>query len=175
MDVRIIGLGNVQMGDDGVGPYVIRMLEAAYTFPPDVTLVDAGLPGLDPAPILADADVVILVGALRSPEAPGVVKVYDKGVVMRQAAPKPGMVDSGVKQTLCTLDFAGRAPREVLLVGVVPQWVATCAHLSDAVKRAVPCVVEQVLHELARLGVPACARKAPHLPEIWWEAAPAGV
>jgi hydrogenase maturation protease len=174
MDVRVIGLGNVLMGDDGLGPYVVKTLEARYAFPPDVTLVDAGTPGLDLVPFLVDADVVILIDTVKSSECPGTVRTYDKGVLMKHA-PQPRLSphDPGVKQTLMMLDFAGHAPREVLLVGVVPQWVATCPHLSEPVKAAVPLAIERVLYELKRLGLRPWPNPEPHAPDIWWENEPA--
>jgi len=37
----ILGCGNPLMGDDGVGPAVVRALEEGYDVPPDVSLVEA--------------------------------------------------------------------------------------------------------------------------------------
>ena len=40
--IYVLGLGNVLMGDDGVGPAVVRAFEAEYIVPPDVEVVDLG-------------------------------------------------------------------------------------------------------------------------------------
>ena len=50
--IRVLGLGNVLMSDDGFGPYVARVLEAFYEFPDDVEVIDVGTPGLDLTPYL---------------------------------------------------------------------------------------------------------------------------
>ena len=42
--IRVIGLGNVLMSDDGFGPFVVRVLEAAFEWPPNVEVIDAGTP-----------------------------------------------------------------------------------------------------------------------------------
>src|SRR5271165_3465619 len=41
------GIGNVLLGDDGVGPYVVRLLESQYSFGNNVELADLGTPALD--------------------------------------------------------------------------------------------------------------------------------
>ena len=83
MDVRVIGLGNVLMGDDGFGPYVIKTLEALYEFPADVSLIDAGTPGLDLSPFLMNADVVILADVVRASGEAGSVGTYGREDLMR--------------------------------------------------------------------------------------------
>ena len=42
--VGVVGLGNVLMGDDAFGPYVIEVLEAGYALPPNVSAQDLGTP-----------------------------------------------------------------------------------------------------------------------------------
>ena len=43
--VLISGIGNVLLGDDGVGPYVVRLLEAGYEFEDGVEIDDLGNSG----------------------------------------------------------------------------------------------------------------------------------
>ncbi len=40
--IGVLGVGNILMGDDGIGPFVVRILEARYEFPPNVVLHDLG-------------------------------------------------------------------------------------------------------------------------------------
>src|SRR5436853_927958 len=108
------------MGDDGLGPAAVRAFEAEYVVPPEVEVVDLGTPGLDLLPWLADVDRVILVDTVKSDRPPGTVRLYDKADIMRHAPmQRIGPHDPGVKDALFALEFAGRAPREVLLIGVV--------------------------------------------------------
>jgi hydrogenase maturation protease len=171
MDVRIIGLGNVLMADEGWGCYVLKVLDATYAFPPDVTLVDAGsTPGRDIVPYLVDADVAIIVDAVKAPEPPGTVKVYDRGVLVTDV-PQPRVCphDNCVRPALVSLGLAGHGPRDVVLVGLVPEWRATGPHLSEPARRAVPIAIECVLSQLERLGLRPHLKPGPHVPDIWWE------
>jgi hydrogenase maturation protease len=169
-DIRVLGLGNVLMGDDGFGPYVIEALSAAYEFPPAVSVLDVGTPGLDLAPFLIGADALIVVDTIRADGPPGTVRRYGREALLSHAPPQRlGPHDPGFTQTLMTLEFAGSAPREVLLVGAVAQTTAPPAHLSDALQGAVPVAVDAVLAELERLGAPATARTHPDAVAPWWE------
>ena len=170
MDIRVLGLGNVLMGDDGFGPYAIEALTAAYEFPPAVSVVDVGTPGLDLAPFLIGADAVIVLDTVRSDGPPGALRTYSRDALLKHApAQRLGPHDPGFKQTLLTLDFAGLGPREVTLVGVIPQTTAPCARLSPPVRASITGAVRAVVAELERLGAPAVARRdaAPAAP--WWE------
>ena len=40
--ILIGGIGNVLLGDDGLGPYVIRLLESQYEFSDEIELADLG-------------------------------------------------------------------------------------------------------------------------------------
>ena len=173
MDIRILGLGNVLMSDDGFGPYVARVLEAFYEFPRDVEVLDVGTPGLDLTPYLLGADAVIFVDTVTSTGSPGETRVYDRAEILRHPPQaRTGPHDPGLKEALLTVDAAGAGPPIVTLIGVIPEWVATGTALSPAVGAAVTTVVRLVIDELDRLGVPAVARPIPRPPNIWWEGVP---
>jgi hydrogenase maturation protease len=151
----ILGLGNVLMGDDGFGPYVVRLFDAEYEVGAGAEVIDVGTPGLDLTPWLADARNVIIVDTIRASAPPGTVKLYNKADIVRHVpVSRIGPHDPGVKETLLTLEFAGRAPETVTLVGVVPARVATGTTLSDPVAAAVPTAISAVVDRLRRLGVP---------------------
>jgi hydrogenase maturation protease len=168
--IRVLGLGNVLMGDDGAGPYVIQVLEAGHVLPEGVATLDLGTPGLDLVPYLAGVDVLILVDTVRSGGQPGAVRTWTRDQLL-QHAPQPRLSphDPGVKETLMTLELAGMGPRDVILVGVVPDRVGPGAGLSDAVKNAVPLMIDIVLSCLKERGHEA-SRRLPFVPpDIWWE------
>jgi hydrogenase maturation protease len=159
MRTYVLGLGNVLMGDDGFGPYVARLFDAEYEVGAEAEVIDVGTPGLDLMPWLADAGHVIIIDTVRASAPPGTVKLYDKADIVRHApVSRVGPHDPGVKEALLTLEFAGRAPETVTLVGVVPARVATATVLSDPVAAAVPAAISAVAERLRRLGVPVTPR-----------------
>lgn len=170
MDIRVIGLGNVLMADDGFGPFVVHALHQWYEFPPEVSVIDVGTPGLDLTPYVMHADKLIVVDTVRSAGAPGTVKLYRLEDILRHAPqPRLGPHDPGLKETLLALQFDGSAPDEVLLVGAVPGVTEASPYLTCDVRAAVPRAVSEVLGELVRLGMTPTPRTgvAPVVP--WWE------
>lgn len=167
--VGVIGLGNVLMGDDAFGPWVVQTLLAGYEFPDGVSVEDLGTPGLDLVPYLADLDALVLVDTVRSEAPPGSLRLYRRAQILEHPPPaRLSPHDPGVKEALLATEFAGRGPREVLLVGAVPAGTAMGVHLSPAVREAVPLAVAEVLRELERLGRAARRRPSPLAPDIWW-------
>lgn len=170
MKIRILGLGNVLMSDDGFGPYVARVLEAFYDFPEDVEVIDVGTPGLDLTPYLLDSDAVIFVDTVKSQGNPGDMRVYDRADILRYA-PQQRLSphDPGLKEGLLTVAAAGAGPAHATLVGVIPEWVATGTDLSPSVRSAIAPVIGAILAELEQLGARAVMREEPRTPQTWWE------
>lgn len=169
--VAVLGLGNVLLGDDAVGPFVIELLRAGYELPDNVSVIDLGTPGLGLPAYLSEADAVVLVDAVAATGEPGEVRLYrreDVGEIPLK--PRVSPHDPAVQEALCLVDLAGNGPRELLLVGIIPEHATLGAGLSERVRRACAPALDAVLHELARLGVPATARRAAHQPNIWWAA-----
>jgi hydrogenase maturation protease len=172
--ILVLGLGNVLMGDDGFGPAVVRAFEAEYVTGPDVTVIDIGTPGLDLTPWLADAGQVIIVDTVKCDLPPGSMKIYDKAGVLRYpASARVGPHDPGVKETLLALEFAGREPRELTLIGVVPEHTEMAVTLSPALDAAVAPAVEAVAAALERFGAHPVRRDEPCEHQPWWSTAQA--
>jgi hydrogenase maturation protease len=171
----VLGLGNVLMGDDGVGPAIVRAFEAAYVVGAEVEVVDLGTPGLDLTPWLADTERVIIVDTVNTGQAPGTLRLYDKHEVLRHTpSVRVGPHDPGVKEALLALDFAGRGPAAVALIGVVPGRVEMGLDLTPAVRAMIPAAVALLARMLERFGAPV-ARRARPLPAIPWYRVPARV
>jgi hydrogenase maturation protease len=170
MNVRIIGLGNVLMSDDGFGPYAARVLDAYYEFPDNVRIVDAGQPGIDLVPYLANADVVILIDTVRATGTPGDLHAYPLEEIL-DAEPHSPLCphDPGITEALVSVSAAGAMPQHVTLLGVVPEWIATGVWLSESVRAAIEPVIGLTITELNRLGIRAKRRSVPREPDTWWE------
>ncbi len=171
----VIGIGNVLTGDDAVGPYVVRVLEAQYDLGPDVEVIDAGTPGLDLTAYMAEVEAIVIVDAVKARGEPGDLRTYGKEELMKKSpvlAMSPH--EPGVREALLNADFMGVAPRVFRLVGVIPESVDLGCALSPAVQAAVPRALTQVLEELRALGVAPRERVPPLAPDLWWTRKPEG-
>ena len=167
--VLIGGIGNVLLGDDGVGPYVARLLAAQYEFEDGVEVADLGTPALDLIDHISGRDAVILIDAVATKATPGTVLLYRKADIVRQTPVtrvdphSPALVD-----TLFSADLFGIAPADVLLVGITVESYEMGCSLSAPVNASLARVVAEVLRELDRLGVGYTCREHPADLSIWW-------
>jgi hydrogenase maturation protease len=168
--VRILGLGNVLMGDDALGPWVIEELLANWEFPENVEVVDVGTPGLDLVPYVGGADTILIVDTVKSDGPPGRIRVYEREQLLaRPAEPRLSPHDPGLKEALFALTLAGSAPEDVVLVGVVPGAVDRGIGLSPAVQDAVSPAAAMVIDRLKALGFAPRRRMSPVPAAPWWE------
>lgn len=168
--VLIGGMGNVLLGDDGVGPYVVRLLNSQYAFEDGVEIIDLGTPALDLIDQFSGKDAVILVDCIQSEDAnPGSVQLYRKDDLIRHRPQvrmdphSPALVEN-----LLSADLFGLSPRELLLVGIVGENYAPGCSVSSKVEDAIPQVFQEILRELDRVGVTYELREKAIDPEIWW-------
>jgi len=157
------------LGDDGVGPYVARLLAARYEFDEGVEVADLGTPALDLIDQISTKDAVILIDSIETEAAPGTVVLYRKADIVRHCPAvrmdphSPALVD-----TLLGADFFGIAPTDVLLVGIQAESFEAGCSLSRAVAASVDKAITEVLSELGRLGAEHRLREEPGDIDTWW-------
>lgn len=173
--IAVIGIGNVLTGDDAVGPYVVRLLEARYALPPDVQVIDAGTPGLDLTAYMAEvSEGIVLVDAVKARGAPGELRRFSREE-LKSRSPVLAMSphEPGVREALLNAEFMGVCPPVFRLVGVIPESVELGCKLSPAVQAAVPVALAAVVEELSALRVEVAERTPPLEPDLWWTRQPA--
>jgi hydrogenase maturation protease len=168
--VCLMGVGNVLMGDDALGPYVLEWLRARWEFAPEVTLLDAGTPGLDLTMFLDGSDALVVADAVKGPGPAGEVRSWRRPALL--AAPLPIVMsphEPTLREALLRLELLGRGPKDVLLVGAVPERVAAGTGLSGPIRKAVPEIEQIILRELERLGATFAPRARIAWVPPWWE------
>jgi hydrogenase maturation protease len=168
--VTIGGIGNVLMGDDGVGPFFARTLDSQYQFDEGVKVVDFGTPGLDFIVHIAGLDALIVVDAVDNNTPAGTVTVYRKDIIL--AAPVPMRLDPhqpALKESLLIADLDGNAPKDVILIGISGETYGFNNNLTDTVRNAVEDAIQILLAELDKMGVKYSKKSAPEVSSVWWE------
>jgi hydrogenase maturation protease len=167
--VLIGGIGNVLLGDDGVGPYVVRLLESMYSFEADIELTDLGTPALDLTHQIVGLKALILVDAVTGDDAPGTLALYRKEEIFREAPEQRLDPHSpALSECLLTAEMLGAMPQHVLLVGITGKCYEPGHPLSAAVRQSVGPAIDAILQELERLGFAFRKKLTPDEPGIWW-------
>jgi hydrogenase maturation protease len=169
--ITVIGIGNVLEGDDALGPTVVRLFEAAYQVPEDVTVVDGGTPGLDLTAYMAGLEALVVVDAIKARTGvPGEIRVYDKaGILNRGPLIAMSPHEPGLRESILHAEFQGVAPPQVKLVGIVAGSIDFGCQLTAPARAALPGAVEAVRTALVELGVAVAKRDPPRDPDLWWE------
>ena len=164
------GIGNVLLADDGVGPYILRLLDSRYRFGDDVELADLGTPALDLTHQIVGLRSLILIDSVASDDhAPGTVVLYRKEEIMSVApAERLDPHSPALSECLLTAEMLGASPEQVLLVGIVGATYEPGEPMSAPVQRSVENAIDAILQELSRLGFSFEKKSSVSEAGIWW-------
>jgi hydrogenase maturation protease len=133
-NVLMLGIGNVLLGDDGVG---IRLVERLRTEPAigAATFIDGGTLGFSLLGYIETADAMLVVDAAELGEVPGTVCVFENEAMDRfLASPRRRSVhEVGLCDLLDMARLLDRVPRRRALLCVQPCTIAWGDALSPAV------------------------------------------
>ena len=143
--VLVVGLGNVLLGDEGIG----------------VDVLDGGTVGYELLPWLQGRRRVILVDAIRAPGAPGTIyRIPAEEVV--SALPEAASAHGSDIGLLISAGLALEPAPEILIVGIVPEsFEGYCLELSPCLRSRFDSIVEAVLEAAQFRSAPAGGKREP--------------
>jgi hydrogenase maturation protease len=142
----VLGLGNVIMGDEGVGVHVVRAIEK-HQLPDNVECLDGGTGGFTLLGPLQSAARVILIDAANDGNPPGTV-TRTTPRFSRDYPPTLTAHDIGVKDLLDVFYIQGGGPEIVLYAITIDPKQPISMKLSEGTARAAEVAVTKILAEL---------------------------
>lgn len=144
MSVLVIGVGNIQRGDDGAGLLVAQALRAENS---DRLIVEESSGEIaDIVELLQTSDDVIVIDAMRSGKPAGTTVWIDP---LRPSSAAESTISSthgfGVAQAIELLRSMKKLPRRIRILGIEGQYYALGAPISPPVQEAVKTAVGLVL------------------------------
>jgi hydrogenase maturation protease len=150
--ILIMGVGNLLMGDEGVGVHAVRLLEREK-WPPQISLMDGGTGGFHLLAHFGDCEVLVLIDATLDGRAPGTVSViepkyatdYPKSlsahdIGLKDLVESAALIDTLPRVLLITISVANLQPMEITLSPAIeaslPHVAATVRELVDALTSA---------------------------------------
>jgi len=144
--IAVIGCGNPNRSDDGVGPRIIEDLQSRRFERPGVRLFDAGTDGMGAMFAARGCRTLIIVDACRSNSEPGAVYEVPGPELERSYAPSLNLHDFRWDHAL----HAGRQifrddfPADVTVLLIEAQTIDLGIGLSPAVDAAAALVVDRI-------------------------------
>src|SRR5215472_17609581 len=142
----VLGLGNVIMGDEGIGVHVVRALEK-QSLPDNVECLDGGTGGFILLEPLQAASHIILIDATDDGNAPGTV-TRTTPCFSKDYPPTLTAHDIGVKDLLDAF-YMQSGEREVVLYAItIDPKQPISMELSETCAKAAEEAVRRILEEL---------------------------
>ncbi|MBU0484902.1 MAG: HyaD/HybD family hydrogenase maturation endopeptidase [Proteobacteria bacterium] len=151
-NVLVLGVGNLLLSDEGIGPRIISELLNYYHIPAGVEVVDGGTMGYDLLPYLAGRSHLFIVDAFISEKIPGTVsriELEDAGAFFRNRM-SPHQL--GMADVLAVATMTDELPPSVILFGIEPATLDSGLELSAEVKVGAEKLRTMLLAELKFLG-----------------------
>ena len=149
----VLGLGNILLGDEGVGVRVIERLQTLYTFPEETQVMDGGTLALDLLPYVEDTDRLLVVDAVDMRAEPGTVVRISNEEVPTFLSIKVSPHQMGLADILSAARLLGHYPEDLVLWGVQPGKIEATLELSPPVAAQVDVLADKVLADLSRWGI----------------------
>jgi hydrogenase maturation protease len=151
--ISLIGLGNLLLGDEGVGVHAVEALKGKYDFPEEVRLLDGGTLGLDLLHLIEGMDRVLFVDAVDLKKKPGTIAVIEGEDLPSLLEPKLSLHHVGLSDLLFASGFLGTRPAEIVLIGIQPETMEIGLELSKTIKERFDKLLETVLGKLREWGL----------------------
>ena len=148
--VVVLGVGNVLMGDEGLGVRCVEALERDASLGPDVTCIDGGTSTHELMDDLQSLDVLVIVDAAVTGKTPGTIVRLEGHSIPSSFSNKMSPHQHGINDLLAALTLLGREPGRVVLFGVEPATLALGMDLSPEVLAAMPELRARVAAEVRR-------------------------
>ncbi len=137
----IIGVGNVLMGDEGVGVHAVRAL-LPMSIPDDLLVMDGGTEGFGLMDAITQREKLVIVDCIQGGQPPGTIYCFDWQEAALPPDPlKTCMHQVSIADVLHHAALITRVP-PTTIVGVEPQRIALGVGLSHIVQAKLPEICE---------------------------------
>lgn len=137
--IAIIGLGNILMGDDGIGCHIAKKLMEENL--ENVEIIEAGTSLIKILPQLTKYDKIIFIDAIKGEKPPGEIYIIE---------PKPSQVIPERAISLHEINLNSLIQMKeklgikakIIIVGIQPAQIKPTLNLSKEVEKVIPKVIK---------------------------------
>ncbi|CFQ54309.1 hydrogenase 2 maturation endopeptidase [Yersinia frederiksenii] len=163
MGILVLGIGNLLLSDEAVGVRIVEALEQRFHIPAGVEVLDGGTAGLELMEAMANREHLIVADAVLTGQSPGSVVVLRDKEIPAMFSRKVSPHQLGLCDVLMALQLTDEFPRQLTLVGVVPESLAPKIGLTPTVTQAIEPALEQIIAALQVSGITLKAREESHV------------
>ena len=149
-NILILGIGNVIMGDEGVGVHAIKELEKE-SLPNNVELLDGGTGGFHLLEYLQKYPTIIMIDATMDSKPAGTISVIEP----KFASDFPKSLsahDIGLKDLIESVALLGSIPKIYLITVTIDEIQSMEMELSQKITDAIPRVISKVTELISSIS-----------------------
>lgn len=145
--VAILGLGNLLLGDEGVGVHAVHLLMSRLADLYEIKVIDGGT-SPDLCSLLNEKlDKLIILDAVNGDKPPGTIYRLCINDVDLSSGHAFSLHEIGLIENIRQLELSGRRPREIVIIGMEPQTIDWNLELSKTTKNRLSEMVELAIRE----------------------------
>lgn len=148
----VLGIGNLLIGDEGVGCLTVEALSRRYTMPPSVECVDGGTAGFELLSMIDSKEHVILIDALRNDMEPGTVVMVEGEHVPKAFMARTTPHQLGICDVLAAAQLTEIMPKHLTLYGIEPKRMEVGIGLTPEVQAGMEKIICAVVDQLRHYG-----------------------
>ena len=146
--IKIIGMGNLLLTDEGIGVHAARALQRV-SLPPNVEVIDGGT-SPDVLTYIETADSLVIIDAMDTGDEPGGIYRLPIDDLTPAANGLTSIHEVNLVAMLKTLKLLGGGPRQAVIIGIQPGDLNWGLELSPPLQRRLPQVIQVVIQEINR-------------------------
>ena len=141
MKTLVVGIGNVLLGDDGVGIHALHHLENCLPeLNGQVECLDGGTLSFTLAVPIEDADNLIVIDAAELSSSPGTIKVFEGDAMdtFLGTGPKKSVHEVSLADVLSVAAMTDSLPQQRAFIGIQPKTVDWADEPTIEIQNAIP-------------------------------------
>lgn len=141
--ILVLGIGNLLMGDEGIGIHIIREFEKVNPYKNFVDVVDGGTGGFHLLSYFQDYKKIIIVDAAIGDKPAGTVEL----IKPKYSSDFPKTLtahDIGLKDLIDSASILGELPEIKLIIVYIDKFHELDLHLSEKIRSIIPEVVKLI-------------------------------
>ena len=152
-EITLLGVGNILLTDEGLGVHVVNELRDAYTFSPEINIIDGGTMGMELLTYMRGMKKLLLVDAVNGGEQPGTVYEFPHQELEQYFTDHISVHEVGMQDILRIRHIQEEPLEDAMVIGVEPESLEVGFEPSPVVQAALPDVKARVLNTLRSWGV----------------------
>lgn len=148
----VLGIGNLLIGDEGIGCAAVEEINKRYRLPPEVECIDGGTAGFELLSLMDGKDLVILIDAMRNDMEPGTCVLIEGEDVPKAFLNSISPHQLGISDVLAAAQLTDCLPGQLFLYGIEPKNLEVGIGLTSEVEAGMEKIISAVVEQLRNFG-----------------------